>query len=134
MLTSDSSQNRWNLRYWEYELGKSWAAEEVELFSKNNTLFELMIKKVGWLLNRKLKELEIQKDLVHLGNNLYELKIHISNNELRFLGVKEEDSGFGNLPIFNVLLFFHKKDQKIKNKYLQKAKDRLKIYKNNNLK
>lgn len=134
MLTSDSSQNRWNLRYWGYELGKSWAAEEVELFSKNNTLFELMIKKVGWLLNRKLKELEIQKDLVHLGNNLYELKIHISNNELRFLGVKEEDSGFGNLPIFNVLLFFHKKDQKIKNKYLQKAKDRLKIYKNNNLK
>lgn len=134
MLTSDSSQNRWNLRYWEYELGKSWAAEEVELFSKNNTLFELMRKKVGWLLNRKLKELEIQKDLVHLGNNLYELKIHISNNELRFLGVKEEDSGFGNLPIFNVLLFFHKKDQKIKNKYLQKAKDRLKIYKNNNLK
>lgn len=134
MLTSDSSQNRWNLRYWEYELGKSWAAEEVELFSKNNTLFELMRKKVGWLLNRKLKELEIQKDLVHLGNNLYELKIHISNNELRFLGVKEEDSGFENLPIFNVLLFFHKKDQKIKNKYLQKAKDRLKIYKNNNLK
>lgn len=133
MLTSDSSQNRWNLRYWEYELGKSWAAEEVEIFSKNNTLFELMRKKVGWLLNRKLKELEILNDLVHLGNDLYELKIHISNNELRFLGVKEEDD-LGRLPIFNVLLFFHKKDQKIKNKYLQKAKDRLKIYKNNNLK
>ncbi|MFA7000166.1 MAG: hypothetical protein WC241_03575 [Candidatus Paceibacterota bacterium] len=133
MLTSDSSQNRWNLRYWEYELGKSWAAEEVEIFSKNNTLFELMRKKVGWLLNRKLKELEILNDLVHLGNDLYELKIHISNNELRFLGVKEEDD-LGRLPIFNVLLFFHKKDQKIKNKYLQKAKDRLKIYKNNNFK
>lgn len=117
----------WDLEFWEHEPGRSWAADEYGGLPRE-ILAMVARRQRNVLQKRTFEQLRKSGDLKNVQKLPY-LEITIPKNEIRIFGVIENTN---NPPIFMALYVFHKKEQKIKQRDIELALQRFKIYKNKN--
>jgi len=116
--------NKWNINFWKKNDGTCYIIKEfIEPLKKNNkALLKNLFSRMNRYVDKSMDDLIPPKDLEKIGINLWELKFHVLN-EVRFLGYKDGCSAF------YVFCGFIKKDQKIRNYYIEIAKKRLEEFK-----
>ncbi|MCK9578002.1 hypothetical protein M0R01_00735 [bacterium] len=112
--------NKWNIDFWEKNDGKCYLIKEfIEPLKKNNkVLLKNLFSRMDRYVGRPMDDLILINDLEKIDNDLWELKFH-TQNEIRFLGYKE------GILVFYAFCGFIKKDQRIRNYYIESAKKRL---------
>lgn len=114
------------MEFWEHEKGKSWALDEYDDLPDGVSVF--VMKRLRVLRKRTFEQLRKTNDLKKIQGPSY-LEITIPKNEIRIFGVIKNTN---NPPVFMALYVFHKKGQKIKQRDIELAIQRFKIYKNKN--
>jgi len=112
----------WTVEFWENNNGVCYIEKDIlDNVKSDKLLEERLFKKTFYYTQKRINDLKAAEILEDVGSDIWELKFHLKV-EIRYLGCFLEEDG----PIkYYVLTGFIKKDQKIRNKYIKKAKSRL---------
>jgi phage-related protein len=112
----------WTVEFWENDNGVCYIEKDIlNIIKIDKLLEERLFKKIHYYTQKSISSLMKADILEDVGDGIWELKFHLKL-EIRYLGcfLKEE-----NIIKYYVLTGFVKKDQKIRNKYIKKARNRL---------
>ena len=119
-------KNKFKVNFWENSNNVCYAQTDLfdNLSKKDMKLLENLLKRIERYENYTFEQLIKSNYLEKIDNDLWELKFHLQS-EVRFIGTINDTT----FSVFESLVHFKKKTQKIETKYINKAKERLKEYK-----
>lgn len=99
----------WGLNMWEHEPGKSWARKE---FKKLPIGLRIFVKKRLLVLMKKPFEVLRAQTYLESVKGVDKINVTFNKNEVRILGKTRTKEG--QLPMFDALHIFQKKEQKMR--------------------
>ncbi|MES2930859.1 MAG: type II toxin-antitoxin system RelE/ParE family toxin [Patescibacteria group bacterium] len=121
----------WSIELWVTEDGVCRVDKDLlkKLRNKEKFLFKSLEEKMRQYTSAKIADVQHQKDLEKVKNevDMWELKFHLSKNEIRFLGYMDLQKEFS---VFYALYAFKKKNQEIMEKHKIAARNRVKEFTN----
>ena len=122
---------KWTIDLWVNSNGVCYVEKDLleGLGSKDRQLLKNLLKKIDTLTRYTIEHLKSSELIENIGDDLWELKFNISPTKIRYLGCISHST---IPPTFYVLCAFKKKDQRIRNKYINLAQNRQKEFKISN--
>ncbi|MDQ5971421.1 MAG: hypothetical protein QG566_367 [Patescibacteria group bacterium] len=119
----------WQIELWENQDGIRRVERDLlkKMMKKEKFLFADLIEKMEQYTKVNISDVQKLERLekVKSEDNMWELKFHLSKNEIRFLGCLTLENG---LHVFYALYAFKKKNQKIINEHRIVARGRVKEF------